>query len=332
MKVIYPPKLKPGDGVRIIAPSSTLPSMPWLTTTDLERAKAYFTSKGYNVSEAKHLREADVFGTASIEHRLNDLHDAFGDPSVQAMITIRGGWHINQLLSGIDYDVIRKHPKILCGFSDITALQNAIFAKTGLVTYSGPNFSQFCVGPQNQYTYDAFEACVMRDGPIAIQPSKQWTDDRGTPERKELLFEPNEGWWVLQPGKAEGRLLGANLCTLQLLHGTECMPELRGSILFIEDDEECLPRGFDRDLQSLIHQPGFDQVRGIVIGRFQKVTGMTRDLLAHIIKTKAALKNLPVIANVDFGHTKPMITFPIGGEVRISAKGDGEAGMEILKH
>jgi muramoyltetrapeptide carboxypeptidase LdcA involved in peptidoglycan recycling len=91
------------------------------------------------------------------------------------------------------------------------------------------------------------------------------------------------------------------------------------AILFLEDDFESRPATFDRDLQSLIHQPGFERVRGLVIGRFQRASGMTLDLLRAIVQSKRELRSVPVIANVDFGHTDPKITFPIGGTGRIRA-------------
>jgi len=136
---------------------------------------------------------------------------------------------------------------------------------------------------------------------------------------------------VINEGESEGTILGANLCTFNLLQGTEYFPNLSDSILFLEDDEESKPHAFDRDLQSLIHLPEFGGVRGIVIGRFQKASGMTDAMLKKIIETKSELKNIPVIANVDFGHTDPKITFPVGGEVKITADGDNPK-ITITKH
>ena len=109
------------------------------------------------------------------------------------------------------------------------------------------------------------------------------------------------------------------------------MPNIDDSILFLEDDDEAHVATIDRDLQSIIHQPKFDGVKGIVIGSFQPKTGMTKELLTKIIKSKAELKNLPVIANVDFGHTTPIITFPIGGvaEIEVSA---GNSFIRIIEH
>ncbi len=109
------------------------------------------------------------------------------------------------------------------------------------------------------------------------------------------------------------------------------MPSLENSILFIEDDYLTFPANFDRDLQSLIHQPSFEGVKGILIGRFQCKSGVTDDLLQKIIDSKKELKDLPILANVDFGHTSPMFTFPIGGGVKIQAKSTGSS-LVIERH
>jgi muramoyltetrapeptide carboxypeptidase LdcA involved in peptidoglycan recycling len=148
-------------------------------------------------------------------------------------------------------------------------------------------------------------------------------------------FEPNEGWWTLGHGEAEGTIIGGNLCTLNLLQGTKYMPSLKDSILFLEDDFESSAGTFDRNLQSLIHLPDFKGVRGIVIGRFEKnaangMPPMSNELLRNLLDNHSELNDLPIIANVDFGHTQPMITFPIGGKARI--KGGKQSSIEILTH
>jgi muramoyltetrapeptide carboxypeptidase LdcA involved in peptidoglycan recycling len=322
--MMIPRKLKAGDNVRIIAPSCTLPSMPWMDGKPLADAKQWFTDRGMTVSDGKYIREINEFGSTSIAHRLKDLHDAFRDPTVHAMITVRGGWNVNQLLPHIDYGLIKKNPKILCGFSDITALSNAIFAKTGLVTYSGPNFSQFCYGDKLHYTHDYFEAALLRKEPIDLKPSPAWTDTYFT-AGKPWPFEKNPGWRVLRKGKAEGTCIGGNLCTLSLLQGTEYMPTAKNVILLVEDDHETHPRTFDRDLTSLTQQPWFESVRGVLFGRFQRSAvntdfgPVTPAMLDAIVANNARLKKLPIIADVDFGHTYPSATLPIGGTVAMDA-------------
>ncbi|NDI78729.1 hypothetical protein DYH56_12505 [Psychrilyobacter piezotolerans] len=132
-------------------------------------------------------------------------------------------------------------------------------------------------------------------------------------------FNENNGYKSLGSGRAEGKIIGGNLCTLNLLQGTEFMPDLTDTILFLEDDGMTSPETFDRDLQSLIHQPNFEKVRGIVFGRFQIQSKMEEGLLEKIINTKAELKNMPIIYDADFGHTTPHLTFPVGGYAEISA-------------
>jgi len=170
----------------------------------------------------------------------------------------------------------------------------------------------------------------MSNTPFAVEASPQWSDDAWYEDQDNRTLLPNEGYVVLNVGRAEGTILGGNLCTLNLLQGTEYAPELADTILFVEDDAESDPATFDRDLQSLAHQPGFERARGMVIGRFQKASGMTPELLRAIVQSKRELRSLPVIAGADFGHTDPKITFPVGGTCRVIA--DDRPGLEIIEH
>lgn len=328
---MIPKKLAKGSGVRIVTPARSL-SMPWITQELQDRAQARLEALGLVVSFGKHVREIDAFNSSSTESRAEDLHDAFADPGVHLVHTVIGGFNSNQILRHLDYDLIGKNPKILCGFSDITALANAIYAKTGLVTYSGPHFFNFGVKHGFDFTLDYFKRCLFSGDPITLQPAKEWSDDLWATKQDEREFILNDGYWVFNEGKAQGTLIGGNLCTLNLLQGTEFMPSLEGTVLFLEDDNESQPHTFDRDLQSLIHQPGFKGVRGIVIGRFEQASKMTHDLLQQIIASKKELQGLPVLGNVDFGHTSPLITFPIGGEARVEAAGSEAAEIVITKH
>lgn len=171
----------------------------------------------------------------------------------------------------------------------------------------------------------------MSDTPYAVRPSPYWTDDAWYLDQDNRTLVPSDGFLIIHQGTAEGTIVGGHLCTLNLLQGTEFMPDLTNSILFLEADCESQPHDFDRDLQSLIHQPGFAGVRAVIIARFQHESHLTEDLLRAIITTKPELARLPVIANVDFGHTDPRITFPLGGVARIAASQTG-AEIEILVH
>lgn len=328
MTPIFPPKLKRGDTIRVIAPSR---SLAIISEQNRTLATQKLEALGLHVTFGEHVEEEDDFNSSSIASRVSDLHAAFSDASVQGILTVIGGFNSNQLFAEIDWSLIGSHPKILCGYSDITALTNTIYAKTGLVTYSGPHYSSFAQQKDFAYTLDYFQKCLFNAEPFMIEPSQTWSDDFWWKDQENRALISNPGYKVLREGSIEGTIVGGNLCTLNLLQGTEYMPSLVGTILFVEDDDASNPVTFDRDLQSLIHQPGFEGVRGIVIGRFQKSSKLPVDVVRHIIESKRELQHLPIIADVDFGHTDPKITFPIGGTARISAGAD-QASIEILTH
>jgi muramoyltetrapeptide carboxypeptidase len=300
----------------VIAPSR---SLAMIGSETLAEASRKLRALGLEITFGEHVSDSDDFASSSVGARLADLHAAFADRAVDGILTVIGGFNANQLLAGIDYSLVAAQPKVLCGFSDITALSNALYARTGLVGYSGPHYSSFGMKQHFGYTQAGFAACLMNDEPIELAPSPAWSDDAWYADQQDRHLEPSTGWWVLQEGEAAGIIVGGNLCTLNLLQGTPFMPSLDGTVIFIEDDDQSKPWDFDRDLVSLLQQPAFGGVAGVVIGRFQKSTGMTRDLLAQIVVSKPELAGLPVIANVDFGHTSPAFTFPIGGTVELRA-------------
>lgn len=329
MNKVFPQKLKVGDKIAVIAPSR---SMGIINQGTREIANQRFKELDFQLIFGKHIEEMDSFLSSSIKSRIDDLHEAFRNPEIRGIVSVIGGFNSNQLLRYIDWELIRKNPKVFLGYSDITALQNAIFTKTGLVTYSGPAYSTFGQKLYFDYTLEYFKKCLVEDEAFKIKPSEIWTNDNLWWENQDIRnLIPNPGPYVINEGETEGTILGANLCTFNLLQGTEYFPNLKDSILFIEDDENATPVLFDRDLQSLIHQPGFEGVKGLVIGRFEKRSQMTKEKLTAIIKSKKELANLPVIADIDFGHTQPMITFPVGGEIKITALGE-TVKIEVVSH
>src|SRR3990167_2412519 len=207
MEKIYPSKLKAGDEVRIIAPAR---SMSLISKESREIANKRFTDMGLKLTFGKHIEESDDFVSSSIESRIKDLHEAFLDKNVKAVSTVIGGFNSNQLLKYIDWDLIKNNPKILCGFSDITALNNAILAKTGLVTYSGPHYSTFGQKLYFDYTLDYFKKCLFSDESFNVEPSDSWSDDHWYKNQDDRKLIPNEGWLTINEGKAGGTILGAN--------------------------------------------------------------------------------------------------------------------------
>lgn len=325
---MIPFKLKKGDEIRVVATSR---SLAIISKNSIQLAINRLGGLGFKVTFGKNVNERDEFGSSSIKSRVEDIHDAFRDRNVKGILSVVGGYNVNQILNYLDYDLIKKNPKILCGFSDITALQNAIYKKTGLVTYSGPHFSSFGMAKGFEYYLEYFKKAVIEKGAITINPSQNWSDDAWFIDQENRNFIKNSGPFIIKEGDAEGTIIGGNLCTLNLLQGTRFMPSLKDKILFIEDDEDSKPENFDRDLQSLIHQSHFSKIKGIVIGRFQKNSEMTKEKLIKIIEDKMDLDHIPIIADADFGHSQPIITFPIGGKVKILARGK-EIKINIIKH
>lgn len=327
-KIIKPHKIKKGSHIRIIAPSR---SLGLLSQENKKDAISKLENFGFKLSFGKNVNDIDEFYSSSIEARINDIHDSFKDKEVDAILTVIGGYNSNQLLKNIDYKLIEENPKIICGFSDITALGNAITSKTGMITYMGPHFSSWAMKYGFEYSLNYFIKCCIEEGPYELLPSKKWSDDPWYMNQEERIFIENNGYWIINHGHGTGKIVGGHLRCINSLQGTDYWLGLNNSILIIEEDAEINPALFDRQLQSLIHQPDFNGVRGILIGRFQKDTNMTKDLLFKIINTKKELKSIPIIANVDFGHTTPIATIPIGGTMEINA-GDEKTIIKIVQH
>ena len=325
---MIPAKLKLGDEVRVVSPAV---SLGFISEDQRLLARERLEALGLLCSFSTNAEVLDRFDSSPVEVRVSDLHEAFADPGVGGILTTLGRYNSNGLLDYLDYDLIRDNPRVFCGFSDITALTTAIHARTGLVTYSGPHFTTFGMRRGIEYTTEYFERCLMREEPFEVLPADHWSDDPWYEDQENRNFVPNSGYETIHEGEAEGRLLGGNLGTLSLLFGTPFMPNLEESLLLLEDDEEMTPVHFDRLLQSLIHQPGFEGVRGIVVGRFQRASSMDLDTLKAIIESKRELDGIPVIANASFGHTTPQFTFPIGGYGSLRA-GDGTASLSIDAH
>jgi len=323
---IIAPKIQRGNTIRVSAPSF---SASIFKPDLLHSAAATLQQMGLSTTYGNHSQEIDQFRSSSIESRVADIHAAFEDPDVNGIISVIGGWSANQLLQYLNYDLIRANPKMFCGFSDVDALNNAIQAKTGLITYSGPHHIFFGQERDFEYTKKHFEKAVMGSSPFKLEPSKQWSDDDWTTEQQKRNFIPNEGLVVIQDGSAEGKVVGGNLCTLNLLQGTEYMPQLDDVILFLEEAKFSLLGQIDRDLQSLVQSKGF-KPKGLVFGRFQPNTISISELF-EILRTKKEFKNIPIIANADFGHTDPKGTIPLGGTAKIVASKDGSL-IEFIEH
>ena len=313
MQKIVPERLRAGDKVMVIAPAR---GIKIIGQDCREIARQRLESLGLKVVFAPNTTDEnwDYMGSSSVEKRVADIHTAFADKSVKAILTIIGGFNSNQLLEHLDYDLIKNNPKIFCGFSDITALHCAIRTQTGLVTYYGPHFSSLGMKHGCDYTFAHFVKMLVEEGKDDVKASEIWSDDLWFLDQEKREFEANEGYWLIHKGSAKGTVIGGNLGTFNLTLGTKYRPAFeKDTILFIEDTEDCSLPIFERNLQALIYQPDFKNVKALVIGRFQKGSKVTREGLEYIINTKPELKDLPVLANVDFGHSAPLLTIPLGG-------------------
>lgn len=318
--------LQPGDEIRIVAPSSA-----WNT----DRAKQYELAKknleklGFSVTYGKYLEPATHLDAVDVKLRAKDIHDAYRDNSVKAIMALNGGWLANSLLPSLDWDVVKANPKPFIGYSDITVLLNAIYAKTGNVGYLGPNLGTFGIKHEAEYTTENLRSVLCGKGKtVSLVPSKKWGEGK---KRKQYITQP---WEVIQPGSAEGTLIGGNIATLYLLQGTDYYPMFKeDTVLALEDDDEAgeyTTREFDRRLESILQQSNARKyIKAIVIGRFQSASKVAMEDIRQVIRSKN-LKNIPVVANVDFGHTQPLLTLPIGGRMSVSAKAKNEVNLTLL--
>jgi muramoyltetrapeptide carboxypeptidase LdcA involved in peptidoglycan recycling len=331
-----PPKLKAGDEIRVLALSRSLGGAMQLygvTERDVQFATSRLESLGLTVSFGRWARECNAHLTASPQHRLEDFHAAIADPSVKAIIAVVGGMGATQILDGIDYNEIKAHPKIICGYSDIGHLCNAILARAGVMMYYGPQFTTFMMRLGAEYTIHNFRQCLFTSSPLELQPADKWSDDEWIKDQEKRNFHDNDGFWAIQEGEAEGTIIGGSYFSLNMLQGTSYFPSLRKAILFVEHpaNGKATLMELDAGLRALSFQPGFPGARAIVIGRFAKSGRITRENLTALIREIPALHRLPVIGNCDFGHMSPILTLPIGGRCKLQVSKD-KVSITLTEH
>lgn len=288
---IVPPPLRPGDTIGVMSTSS------WLDEPDLLAARTLMEEKGYKVyihpqATARHHQSA---GTAA--QKISALHDLFANPEIKAIIGARGGNRAMTMMQGLDYDLIRKNPKILMGYSDVTILLNGIHARTGLVTYHGPLFREW---PKRAGDFEQMLSLI-------------------TGESKTVSLE---GAHVMRQGaRVSGPLLGGNLSVLQSMIGTGYMPDFSGAILMLEDVGDHLSR-YDRMFGHLRNAGILDRISALIVGGFTQ-TGDDEDrpfgfTLDDIIAEHTAGHDYPILTNAPFGHGERLVTMPIGKKITLS--------------
>lgn len=299
LEPIYPPKLEPGDTIAIIAPSEPVDK------EDIAKTKAYLESLGYKLKLGKHLfYKIGDYTAGTIEDRAEDFNWAFKDPEIKAIFAGQGGYAADQILDQIDYEHIKKNPKIFVGYSDATTLQFALLAKSNLITFSGPNGAG--LHEQEQYTYDYL-----------------WPMLTGA-EVPKIVPTPGNKWETLRSGKGTGTLIGGNLDCICSLLGTVYDPfPVLGSqkVIIFWEEEEAIFNDIIRDMFQLKNSGVLERCEGMLVG---KITNSSEEggyvgipELRYTMLQLARSFDFPIMWNMDFGHIPGKFTIPQGtlGEI-----------------
>lgn len=307
-------RLKKGDHICVVSPSSSIERIGGFEAN--VAAKEKLEALGFRLSFSEHYFENDNFDSAPIASRVADLEAAFANETVDAILTTIDGFNCNELLPYLDFDLIAQNSKIFCGYSDTTALLNAVYAKTGMQTYMGPAYSSFKMEQGQQYQTTSWLNAVTQDT-YQLTPSLEWSSDAWYLPNAPRTFYPTE-WKVYNPGQASGIAIGGNISTLNLLTGTEFAPRPDKYVLFLEEAEDDDYLIIARHLTALLQ--AYPNPQAVVFGRFPKETKLTEEILLTILDKHPILKKVPVLYDLDFAHTQPLFTITIGGQVEIDTK------------
>lgn len=300
MQVIKPTRLKKGDTIGLISPASSPDDL-----SKVEESTKYFEKLGYKVKVGKNVGNYLGYLAGTDDKRLEDLHSMFSDKTVKAIMCLRGGYGAFRLLDKINYKMIQKNPKIFVGYSEITALQNAIFSKTGLITFAGPMPAVDFVNNISPFTEEWFWKVVTSNKKIG-----------------KVKYPENSKMPFINKGTADARILGGNLAVFSSMLGTDFFPDLKDKILLLEDIDE-KPYKIDRMLNQLRLAKVFKGLKGVILGRFvecyeqdpNKKTLSLGEVIEHYFK----VLKIPTIYTFPHGHIKDFITIPIGLKIGLNA-------------
>jgi muramoyltetrapeptide carboxypeptidase len=307
--LIKPNKLKKGDTIGIMNPSS------WAEPSYIEKNVNVLRGYGYNVVVHPQCYERENGAAGTTQQKIDALHVMFSDLSINAIFTLRGGSRALHMLDGINYQLLARNPKILIGYSDITALLSALYVRVGLPTFHGLTAANYAdKGGEDS----------------AVRTLEFLGGNWAKPLWPESHIE------VLRHGDVSGALFGGNLALLMALvaSGENYWPDLTGKILVIEDVGE-ESRSIDRMLGTLRLRGVFDQIAGLVVGYMTDVRDTSyirfdRSIQQIVMEHTAAMKG-PVILNAPIGHEYPNIPFPIGIRARLTAETNGGAQLQLLE-
>jgi muramoyltetrapeptide carboxypeptidase len=298
---LKPPRLQSGDLIGIISPSS-----PIADPTRIEKGVRYLESLGYRTTVGKHVGKMRGYLAGTDEERAADVHEMFSDRQVKAIVCVRGGYGTPRLLPLLNYRLIARNPKIFVGFSDVTALQLALWKKCNLITFHGPMAGVEMANTMDSFTEEMFWRCVTSNKPLG-----------------ELTLPEEPLDLSLSPRVAIGRLLGGNLSLVVSLLGTAYQPDFAGALVFLEEIAE-EPYRIDRMLMHLRNASVFAHARGMLFGAFTDCVPSDRTkpslTVEEVLRDAAAVFAKPVLAGVPFGHVPRKLTIPIGLRARIDAR------------
>jgi muramoyltetrapeptide carboxypeptidase LdcA involved in peptidoglycan recycling len=315
--VIKPPRLSAGDEIGIIAPATPFtPAVPSAYQEQFGRGVALLESLGLHVQISTSVKNRDKHAYVSPESRAQEINGFFAKPAIKAIISLVGGRSANALLPHLDWQSIASKPKVILGYSAVTALLVGMYARTGLVTFHGPmllnGFGEFPTMfeySSRQLEDVAFDATA----PGPRHPPEEWTTDYPREDRARKV-SPQKGWHWLRSGRARGRLIGGNLATLCTLAGTPFLPSFKDSILFLEEVKTgpSILQEVDESLAHLAMLGVFADIRGLVVGKLNDATEFETDMFDRLISHHTVAFDFPILSQVDLGHTDPKLTLPIG--------------------
>ena len=310
--VVKPPRLRPGDTVGLIEPASAT-----FLRQDLEIVTDVLGALGFKVKRGAHLLDRYGYLAGRDVDRAADVNALFADREVKGILAVRGGWGSARLLPHLDFEAIRRNPKPLMGYSDLTALLNAVHARTGLVTFHAPvgvsTWTPFSVEHLRRVLFEG-EAFTMSN-PVEV---------------KDTLVQVEHRVQTITPGLARGRLVGGNLTVLSALVGTPYLPDFAGTILFLEDVREQIYR-IDRMLTQLALAGILRQVRGVVFGKCTRCDpgeGYGSLTLEEVFDDHLKPLRVPAWHGAMIGHIDEQFTLPIGVEAEIDA---GKGTIRLLE-
>ncbi len=304
--LIHPPVLRAGDTVGLITPATYVADPDQLALA--EKTLKYFKLRA---KFGKNVGKRTGYFSNPVGGRLDDFHDMFRDKDVRAVFCIRGGYGSGQLLERIDYDLVRRNPKIFLGYSDITAMHLAINKLAHLVTFHGP----VVVSRFSNYTQNSFRKAVFE-----LQPIGELTNPKESDELRSA-----HTLRAIRLGIASGQLIGGNLTLVTMLMGTPYEIETRGRLLFLEDvDEE--PYSIDRMLTQLRLAGKFKEVAGVIFGeckdcraRDYKPSLSNPYSLGEVLDNAFGDLKVPVMSGLTIGHTDDQLTLPLGVQATLDA-------------